>query len=130
MHGAQGITTGTSHVVLTGDEDRNLLYVALSRGRLANHLYLNVASDGDPHNLIRPEALIPPTALDRITAMLRRDGSPISATTTLREHPTLTSSSPTSLLATTTRSPPAPRKSSAPRGMTRSTCTQTRSCPT
>lgn len=85
VHGAQGITTGTCHVVLTGDEDRNLLYVALSRGKFANHLYLNVASDGDPHNLIRPEALIPPTALDRIAEMLRRDGSPVSATTALRE---------------------------------------------
>ncbi|RHW28543.1 toprim domain-containing protein [Nocardioides immobilis] len=85
IHGAQGITTGTCHVVLTGEEDRNLLYVALSRGRFANHLYLNVASDGDPHNLIRPEALIPPTALDRLAEMLRRDGTPVSATTTLRE---------------------------------------------
>ncbi|UUZ59542.1 hypothetical protein [Nocardioides sp. B-3] len=85
VHGARGITAGTCHVVLTGDEDRNLLYVALSRGKFANHLYLNVASDGDPHNLIRPEALIPPTALDRIADMLRREGSPVSATTTLRE---------------------------------------------
>ncbi|WP_085894280.1 MobF family relaxase [Nocardioides sp. PD653] len=85
VHGAQGITTGTCHVVLTGDEDRNLLYVALSRGRYANHLYLNVASDGDPHNLIRPEALLPPTALDQLAQMLRRDGSPISATTALRD---------------------------------------------
>jgi DNA primase catalytic core len=86
VHGAQGITTGTCHVVLTGDEDRNLLYVALSRGRYANHLYLNVSSDGDTHNLIRPEALIPPTALQLITDMLRRDGSPVSATTTKRDH--------------------------------------------
>lgn len=93
VHGAQGITTGTCHVVLTGDEDRNLLYVALSRGKFANHLYLNVASDGDPHHLIRPEALIPPTALDRIAEMLRRDGSPVSATTTLREQ-----TNPTQLL--------------------------------
>ena len=85
VHGAQGITTGTSHVVLTGEEDRNLLYVALSRGRYANHLYLNVASDGDPHNLIRPEALLPPTALDRLDQMLRRDGTPVSATTTQRD---------------------------------------------
>jgi DNA primase catalytic core len=85
VHGAQGITTGTCHVVLTGDEDRNLLYVALSRGKFANHLYLNVASDGDPHNLIRPDALIPPTALDRIADILRRDCSPVSATTALRE---------------------------------------------
>ena len=85
VHGAQGITTGTCHVVLTGTEDRNLLYVALSRGRHANHLYLAAGSDGDPHNLIRPETLIPPTALDTLAAMLRRDGSPVSATTALRD---------------------------------------------
>jgi DNA primase catalytic core len=85
VHGAQGITTGTSHVVLTGEEDRNLLYVALSRGKLANHLYLAVAGDGDPHQLIRPEALIPPTAYDQLTQILGRDGTPVSATTTIRE---------------------------------------------
>jgi hypothetical protein len=85
VHGAQGITTGTCHVVLTGEEDRTLLYVALSRGRFANHLYLAVAGDGDPHNLIRPEALIPPTALDKLAEMLRRDRSPVSATTAMRE---------------------------------------------
>ena len=123
VHGAQGITTGTSHVVLTGDEDRNLLYVALSRGKFANHLYLNVASDGDPHNLIRPEALIPPTALDRIAEMLLRDGSPVSATTTLREQTYLTSCSATWPPATTTPSPPEPRTSSAPPAWTRSTPT-------
>jgi len=86
IHGAQGITTGTCHVVLTGEEDRNLLYVALSRGQYANHLYLSVSGDGDPHNLIRPEALIPPTALDKLGQILGRDGSPTSATSALRDH--------------------------------------------
>jgi DNA primase catalytic core len=85
VHGAQGITTGTCHVVLAGTEDRNLLYVALSRGRYANHLYLAIGADGDPHNLIRPETLTPPTALDKLADMLRRDGSPVSATTALRD---------------------------------------------
>ncbi|WP_281258394.1 AAA family ATPase [Nocardioides gansuensis] len=85
VHGAQGITTGTCHVLLTGEEDRNLLYVALSRGQLANHLYLPVIGDGDPHTLIRPEALIPPTALDKLTEILRRDGSRVSATTAARD---------------------------------------------
>lgn len=86
VHGAQGLTTDTSHVVLTGNEDRNLMYVALSRGRTGNHLYLNVGSDGDPHTLIRREALIPPTAIDQLTAMLARDGTPLSASTTEREN--------------------------------------------
>ena len=85
MHGAQGATVGTCHVVLTGAEDRNLLYVALSRGQLANHLYLAIGSDGDPHTLIRPEALIPPTALDQLAQILRHDGSAVSATTAWRE---------------------------------------------
>jgi DNA primase catalytic core len=85
VHGAQGITTSTCHVVLTGEEDRNMLYVAISRGQFSNHMYLAVGSDGDPHNLIRPETLTPPTALDQLANILRRDGSPISATTALRE---------------------------------------------
>ena len=84
VHGAQGATVDTCHLVLTGEEDRDLLYVGLSRGRRANHLYLSIASDGDPHNVIRPEALIPPTALDRLAGMLHRDGSPVSATTAMR----------------------------------------------
>jgi len=85
VHGAQGITTGTCHVVLSGEEDRNVLYVALSRGQYANHLYLATSGDGDPHNLIRPEVLIPPTALDQLAQILRRDGSPVSATTAIRD---------------------------------------------
>lgn len=84
VHGAQGATVDTCHLVLTGEEDRNLLYVGLSRGRYANHLYLATGYDGDPHELIRPEALIPPTALDQLIAMLERDGSPVSATSAMR----------------------------------------------
>ncbi|MDQ4112082.1 MAG: relaxase domain-containing protein [Actinomycetota bacterium] len=84
VHGAQGATVDTCHLVLTGEEDRNLLYVGLSRGRFANHLYLATGHDGDPHELIRPEALIPPTALDQLIAMLEHDGSPASATSAIR----------------------------------------------
>ncbi|WP_328532343.1 relaxase domain-containing protein [Nocardioides sp. NBC_00368] len=84
VHGAQGATVDTCHLVLTGEEDRNLLYVGLSRGRFANHLYLASGHNGDPHELVRPEALIPPTALDELIAMLERDGSPVSATSEMR----------------------------------------------
>ena len=40
IHGAQGVTVDTTHTVLVGTESRQSLYVALSRGRFENHLYL------------------------------------------------------------------------------------------
>ena len=47
VHAAQGQTVDTSHTVLTGSESRQLLYVALTRGRRANHLYLDVSVSSD-----------------------------------------------------------------------------------
>ncbi len=38
VHGAQGVTADTCHSVSTGDETRQQLYVALTRGRDGNHL--------------------------------------------------------------------------------------------
>ena len=49
VHTAQGRTADTSHTVLTGAEDRQLLYVAATRGRTSNSLYLQTAGDGDEH---------------------------------------------------------------------------------
>lgn len=85
VHGAQGMTTDTAHVVATGEESRQTIYVGISRGREANHVYLANAHDGDPHSLIEPETLLPPTAIDVLTNVLERDGSQRSATTTRRE---------------------------------------------
>jgi DNA primase catalytic core len=85
VHAAQGMTTDTAHAVVTGAEARQLLYVALSRGRQTNHLYLATGHDGDPHSLIRPETLRPPTAIEVLAGILERDGSQHSATTTRRE---------------------------------------------
>ncbi|TFV88127.1 toprim domain-containing protein [Blastococcus sp. CT_GayMR20] len=79
VHGAQGSTAQTCHTVLTGTEPRQLLYVALSRGRAANHLYLSTAGDGDPHSVISPAAVSPPTATDLLADMLARDGAQTSA---------------------------------------------------
>jgi DNA primase catalytic core len=79
VHGAQGLTTDTCHTVLGGTEARQLLYVALSRGRAANHLYLSTAGDGDPHSIITPAAVAPPTATDLLIGILDRDGTQISA---------------------------------------------------
>lgn len=85
VHGAQGMTTDTSHTVVVGDESRELLYVAISRGREANHVYVANGYDGDPHTLIHPDALLPATAIDVLAAILKRDGSQQSATTKQRE---------------------------------------------
>ena len=57
----------------------------LTRGRHANHLYLQVVGDGDPHTLIRPEAISPRTATETLQQILARDETPASATTLLRE---------------------------------------------
>ena len=83
VHAAQGMTVDTAHAVLTGDEARQLLYVAVTRGRAANHLYLATPFDGDPHSLVRPEALLPPTAVETLTAVLARDGAQQLRTTTV-----------------------------------------------
>ena len=63
----------------------------LTRGADANHLYLQVVGDGDPHDITRPDNVRPPTATDILESILARDDGPVSATTTAREHasPTL-----------------------------------------
>ncbi|SOC52913.1 DNA primase, catalytic core [Blastococcus aggregatus] len=79
VHGAQGVTADTCYAVATGSETRQLLYVALTRGRHANHVFLLTAGDGDPHSAITRDALLPPTAVDLLTRVLGRDGSQTSA---------------------------------------------------
>jgi len=85
VHGAQGVTADSCYAIATGTESRQMLYVALTRGRHANHVFLPVAGDGDPHGLITRDALLPPTAVDVLTRVLARDDAPTSATSTLRE---------------------------------------------
>jgi DNA primase catalytic core len=85
VHGAQGMTADTAHLVAAGEETRQTLYVGISRGRQANHIYLATGFDGDPHSLIDPKALRPPTAIDILAEILGRDGSDRSATTAQRE---------------------------------------------
>jgi DNA primase catalytic core len=85
VHGAQGVSVDTMHGLATGTESRQQMYTMLTRGRHANHLYLQVVGDGDPHTVIRPENLHPPTATDLLQGILARDDSPVSASTMLAE---------------------------------------------
>jgi hypothetical protein len=73
------------HGLLTGQESRQLLYTMLTRGRHANHLYLQVVGDGDPHTLIRPDTISPRTPTETLPQIIVRDEAPVSASTVLRE---------------------------------------------
>lgn len=84
VHAAQGVTADVTHIIASGAESRQTLYVAMTRGRAANHLYLTVAGDGDPHDVISRDALLPPTAVDVLTRILARDGAQTSATSHTR----------------------------------------------
>jgi conjugative relaxase-like TrwC/TraI family protein len=84
IHAAQGVSADTMHGLLTGQESRQQLYTMLTRGRTANHLYLQVVGDGDPHAVIRPEAVTPRTPTELLEQILARDDTPTSATTLLR----------------------------------------------
>jgi AAA domain/Aldo/keto reductase family len=85
IHAAQGVSADTMHGLATGQESRQQLYTMLTRGRAANHVYLQVVGDGDPHSLIRPETVAPRTPTETLQQILTRDDTPTSATTLLRQ---------------------------------------------
>lgn len=78
IHGAQGATVDTTHTVVSGTESRQGLYVALSRGRNENHVYLSDAEPvADGIALDLPADYGPREVLTRI---LERDDRAESAT--------------------------------------------------
>lgn len=82
---AQGLTAGHScHVVGAEHISRQLLYVALTRAREENHIYLSTA-EADPHRVLSPKATHPDTAVDVLTKILARDDAQVSATTASRQ---------------------------------------------
>jgi len=85
VHGAQGVSVDTMHGLATGQESRQQLYTMLTRGRAANHVYLQVVGDGDRHNVIKPDHVAPRTPTDLLEGILARDDSPASATSLLRD---------------------------------------------
>jgi len=85
IHAAQGVSADTTHGLVTGHESRQQLYTMLTRGRHANHLYLQVVGDGDPHTVTRPDTISPLTPTETLQQILARDETPLSASTMLRE---------------------------------------------
>ena len=84
IHAAQGMTADTCHVIGSDALDRQLLYVAMTRGRHGNHIYLPT-TETDPHNATTPKARHPQTGLETLAAILGRDGAQQSATTAQRD---------------------------------------------
>jgi conjugative relaxase-like TrwC/TraI family protein len=85
IHSAQGVSADTMHGLVTGRESRQRLYTMLTRGRHANHLYLQVVGDGDPHTVTRPDTISPRTPTETLQQILARDEALLSASTLLRE---------------------------------------------
>ena len=84
VHAAQGQTVDTSHTVVTGTESRQLLYVALTRGWHANHLYLDASVSCDDE-IPYADAVRPLTAIEILTRVVARDDSAVSTTSVRRE---------------------------------------------
>ncbi|CAM4043495.1 MobF family relaxase [Nocardia ninae] len=82
---AQGITAETCHVALTGAESLPQLYVALTRGIFANHVYVPTALDGSEGSFWSEPAANPRTAVEILLRIFARDGAQKSAHTTLRD---------------------------------------------
>ncbi|SLI17156.1 exonuclease V subunit alpha [Mycobacteroides abscessus subsp. massiliense] len=82
---AQGLTAKFAcHIVGAASLTRQLLYVALTRGRHENHIYLST-SEQDPHRILSTKATHPETAVEALSAALARDGAQVSATTAARQ---------------------------------------------
>ncbi|MBA3741492.1 MAG: relaxase domain-containing protein [Sporichthya sp.] len=83
VHRAQGTTVDRGHAVIQEGMTRQQLYVAMTRGRGANHAY--VALDGlDPTCPQQPDEHVIPTVRQMMDKVLATDGAELSATATLR----------------------------------------------
>ncbi|WP_175484300.1 MobF family relaxase, partial [Modestobacter sp. DSM 44400] len=91
IHLAQGATADTTHTLVTGTETREQLYVALSRGRSANHLHLTpspIDDDDAAHPALNPARPNSDTSADRpelLRTVLARTDQQASATSTLTD---------------------------------------------
>ncbi|GGM15830.1 MobF family relaxase [Nakamurella endophytica] len=75
---------GTAHVVVADGMTRNDLYPALTRAVDGSHAYVITPGTGDPHDVVTPGAVTPPTPVEVFAGILARDGSARSVTTELR----------------------------------------------
>jgi hypothetical protein len=82
-HRAQGRTVDTAHAMVTSTTAREVLYVAATRGRESNRLYVDTRYDPDPatsHEGMAPTQ----TARQVLYGCLRREGADLGAHDTIR----------------------------------------------
>jgi ATP-dependent exoDNAse (exonuclease V) alpha subunit len=87
IHTAQGVTADTTHGLVDEMMTREQLYTMISRGRTANHLYLSVGGDGDPHGILQAD-VSELTAADVLGRVLSRTSLAATATTIRRQEQT------------------------------------------
>src|SRR5665213_1242661 len=78
-HRAQGRTVDTTHAFASPTTTREVLYVALTRGSVSNHLYVDTHYDPDQstgHDGLNPI----PSALEVLNDVLRHEGADVAAT--------------------------------------------------
>jgi hypothetical protein len=78
-HRAQGVTTDTSHTIVSPATTRENLYVALTRGRLANHAWVATDQPDPNHTTAFPGDQQQATAVSVLHGVLRHSGAELSA---------------------------------------------------
>ena len=79
VHTAQGSTADVVHGIVTGKEDRQMLYTMLTRGRAENHVH--VVLTGPDEEEFLPGVNEQLTAAETLDCIIDRDGAAVSATT-------------------------------------------------
>jgi hypothetical protein len=87
IHTAQGVTADATHSLVDELMTREQLYTTISRGRTANHIYVAVGGDGNPHSILRAD-LGESAASDLLQRVLSRSSLAASATTIRRQQQT------------------------------------------
>ncbi|SMX77918.1 conjugative relaxase domain-containing protein, TrwC/TraI family [Brevibacterium aurantiacum] len=82
-HRAQGITTDTAHTVATAQSTRENFYVAMTRGREANHVYVAVDQPDGVHEQAHPSENPDASARSVLYGVLQHVGAELSAHETI-----------------------------------------------
>ncbi len=82
-HRAQGVTVDTAHVLAAPGMPREALYVAMTRGRDANHVYVTTTPTGDPGCDGAPQPATRLTVPEVLTGILATPTAGTSATQTI-----------------------------------------------
>jgi conjugative relaxase-like TrwC/TraI family protein len=82
QHRAQGLTLDTAHALIRTGMTRNGLYPSMTRGRYANHAYIELTEPVDPETGQSGQPLTPRQVW---AAVVERDGTEHTATAQIRE---------------------------------------------